>query len=101
MTLLEQLEHELDRVQKQLQRLSRERTVLTEQITRLRTGASPEVVYAALQVAFGVPLNLYLLSNNGDDDMSGALAERLSFQVDKGGERDARARSPHRVRVLH
>ncbi len=66
MTLLQQLEHELERVQKQLQRLTRERTLLSEQITRLRTGAPPEVVYAALQVTLGVPLDLYLLSHGGD-----------------------------------
>jgi hypothetical protein len=68
MTLLQQLEHELERVQKQLQRLTRERTLLGEQITRLRTGAAPEVVYAALQVTLGVPLDLYLLSHGGVTD---------------------------------
>jgi hypothetical protein len=70
MTLLAQLEHELDRVQKQLRRLTREQAVLTEQITRLRTGAPPEVVCAALQVAFGVRLDVYLLSHGGDADQS-------------------------------
>ena len=49
MTLLEQLERELERVKVQRQRLTREQSVLTEQITRLRTGAAPEVVCAALQ----------------------------------------------------
>ena len=68
MALLQQLEHELERVQKQLQRLTRERTLLSEQITRLRTGAPPEVVYAALQVTLGVPLDLYLLKHGGDVD---------------------------------
>jgi hypothetical protein len=65
MTLLEQLEHELERVRTQLQRLTRERTVLTEQITRLRAGAPPEIVCAALQVAFGVRLDLHLLAGQG------------------------------------
>src|SRR5439155_19020592 len=46
MTLLEQLERELNRVSEQLKRLTRERQILTEQITRLRTGAPPEVVCA-------------------------------------------------------
>jgi len=67
MTLLEQLERELERVKQQRQRLMREQTVLTEQITRLRTGAPPEVVCAALQVAFGVRLDLYLLAGQGAD----------------------------------
>ena len=48
MTLLEQLEHELGRVRRQLQRLTREQGALAEQIRRLRTGAPPEVVCAAL-----------------------------------------------------
>ncbi len=65
MTLLEQLERELERVRNQLKRLTREQVVLTEQITRLRTGAPPEVVCAALQVAFGVRLDLYMLANQG------------------------------------
>ena len=67
MTLLEQLERELERVKVQRQRLTREQSVLTEQITRLRTGAAPEVVCAALQVAFGVRLDLYLLAGQGAD----------------------------------
>jgi len=67
MTLLEQLEHELERVRKQLQRMTREQTVLTEQIRRLRTGAPAEMVCAALQVALGVHLDLYLLNGHGGD----------------------------------
>ena len=78
MTLLGQLEHELERVRKQLQRLTREQTVLTEQITRLRMGAPPEVVCATLQVAFGVRLDLYLLSHGGDADHLAPPSERLS-----------------------
>jgi len=67
MTLLEQLEHELERVRTQLQRLTRERNVLQEQITRLRSGAAPEVVCATLEVAFGVRLDLHLLASQGAD----------------------------------
>src|SRR5438876_23971 len=70
MTLLEQLEQELERVRKHLKRLTREQSVLTEQITRLRTGARPEVVCAALEVAFGVRLDLYLLASEGADGRS-------------------------------
>ncbi len=78
MTLLEQLEHELDRVRTQLKRLTREQAVLTEQITRLRTGARPEVVCAALEVAFGVRLDLYLLAGQGaDTDHPAPAADRL------------------------
>jgi len=77
MTLLEQLEQELERVRKQLKRLTREQTVLTEQITRLRTGARPEVVCAALEVAFGVRLDLYLLASEGaDTDHPASAADR-------------------------
>lgn len=67
MTLLEQLEQEQDRVRKQLQRLTREKTVLSEQITRLRAGAPPEVVCAELQVAFGIRLDLHLLAGQAAD----------------------------------
>jgi hypothetical protein len=67
MTLLEQLEQEQVRVRKQLQRLTREKTVLAEQITRLRAGTRPEVVCAELQVAFGVRLDLHLLAGQGAD----------------------------------
>jgi hypothetical protein len=77
MTLLEQLEQELERVRKQLKRLTREQAVLTEQITRLRTGARPEVVCAALEVAFGVRLDLYLLASEGADTDHAAAADRL------------------------
>ncbi len=77
MTLLEQLEQELERVRKQLKRLTREQAVLTEQITRLRTGARPEVVCAALEVAFGVRLDLYLLASEGvDTDHPASAADR-------------------------
>jgi len=68
MTLLEQLERDLGRVRKQRQRLTREQGILTEQITRLRTGESPEVVCAALQVAFGVRRDLYLLAGHGAEE---------------------------------
>jgi hypothetical protein len=58
--------------------LTREQAVLTEQITRLRTGAPPEVVCAALQVAFGVRLDLYLLAGQGaDTDQQGTIADKL------------------------
>jgi hypothetical protein len=67
MTLLGQLEQEQERVRKQLQRLTREKIVLSEQITRLRAGARPEVVCAELQVAFGVRLDLHLLAGQGAD----------------------------------
>lgn len=67
MTLLEQLEQERERVRKQLQRLTREKTVLSEQITRLRAGAPPEVVCAELQVAFGIRLDLHLLAGQAAD----------------------------------
>jgi hypothetical protein len=78
MTLLEQLEHELERVRTQLKRLTREQAVLTEQITRLRTGAPPEVVCAALQVAFGVRLDLYVLASQGaEPDQPAPSADRL------------------------
>lgn len=78
MTLLEQLEHELDRVRTQLKRLTREQSVLTEQITRLRTGARPEVVCAALEVAFGVRLDLYLLAGQGTEtDHPAPAADQL------------------------
>ena len=87
MTLLEQLEHELARVRKQLQRLTREQTVLTEQITRLRMGAPPEVVCAALQVAFGVRLDLYLLSHGDNADLPSPPSERLPARGKEGAER--------------
>jgi hypothetical protein len=67
MTLLEQLEQELDRVGKQLHRLNRERTVLKEQITRLRTGERPEIVLATLEATFGVRLDIHLLAGQGGD----------------------------------
>jgi len=100
MTLLEQLEHELERVGKQLRRLTRERAVLTEQITRLRTGARPEVVCAALEVAFGVRLDLYLLSHGGDADQSAPPFEPLPShrQTEPGLDADGRlARRPRPV----
>ena len=64
MTLLGQLEHEREHVQRQLKRLTREHAVLTEQITRLRTGAPPEIVYAALRVSLGGP-DLHRLASQG------------------------------------
>ena len=88
MTLLEQLEHELERVRKQLKRLTREQAVLSEQITRLRTGAPPEVVCAALQVAFGVRLDLYLLASQGaDPDQPAPAEDRLPSGREEGAGR--------------
>ncbi len=85
MTLLEQLEHELGRVRKQLQRLTREQGALTEQIRRLRTGAPPEVVCAALQVAFGVRLDLYLLASQGaDPDQPAPSHDQLPSHQEEG-----------------
>jgi hypothetical protein len=77
MTLLEQLERELERVKQQRQRLTREQAVLTEQITRLRTGAPPEVVCAALQVAFGVRLDLYLLAGQSAETDHQSSADKI------------------------
>ena len=92
MTLLEQLEHELGRVRRQLQRLTREQGALAEQIRRLRTGAPPEVVCAALQVAFGVRLDLCLLASQGaDPDQPAPTPDQLpSHQEDGGGRRTRR-----------
>jgi hypothetical protein len=88
MTLLGQLEQELERVRKQLQRLTRERAILAEQITRLRAGAPPEVVCAALQVAFGVRLDLHLLASQGaDTDTSIPAADRTVSPQQEGIER--------------
>jgi hypothetical protein len=85
MTLLEQLEQELERVRKQLQRLTRERAILAEQITRLRAGAPAEVVCAALQVAFGVRLDLHLLaSQSADADPPMAAADRTVSSQQEG-----------------
>ncbi len=90
MTLLEQLERELDRVRKQLQRLTRERTVLTEQVTRLRAGAPPEIVCAALQVAFGVRLDLYLLASQGADaDQPAPSSDGLPHHREEGARRNS------------
>ena len=75
MGLLEQLEHERARVIMQLQRLTRERIVLTEQITRLRSGASPEIVCATLQAAFGVRLDVHLLASQGEASDGAARPE--------------------------
>ena len=75
MTLLEQLERELERVRKQLHRSTKELAVLTEQITRLRTGARPGVVCAALELALGVRLDLYLVSNDAADRHPGSLSD--------------------------
>jgi hypothetical protein len=88
MTLLGQLEQELERVRKQLQRLTRERAILAEQITRLRAGAPPEVVCAALQVAFGVRLDLHLLASQGaDTDTPIPAADRTVSPQQEGIER--------------
>ena len=70
MTLLQQLEHELQRVQNQLRRLTRERTILAEQVTRLRTGARPQEVCAALELALGISVELYLLDSQGAEPNS-------------------------------
>src|SRR5438876_5256362 len=93
MTLLEQLEQELERVRRQLKRLTREQAVLTEQITRLRTGARPEVVCAALQVAFGVRLDLYLLSGQGAETDQLELPKRPTTP---GAALDRAGRPPER-----
>jgi hypothetical protein len=53
-TLLEQLERELERVRKQLHQSTKEMAVLTEQVRRLRTGARPEAVCASIELALGV-----------------------------------------------
>ncbi len=88
MTLLEQLEQELERVRKQLKRLTREQAVLSEQITRLRTGAPPEVVCAALQVAFGVRLDLYLLDGQGaNPDQALPSEDRVPPRREEGATR--------------
>ena len=92
MTLLGQLEQELERVRKQLQRLTRERAILAEQITRLRAGAPPEVVCAALQVAFGVRLDLHLpASQSADADPLIPAADQAASQQEEGiGRRSER-----------
>lgn len=88
MTLLEQLEHELERVRTQLHRLARDRAVLAEQITRLRTGAPEEVVCGALQVAFGVRLDLHLLAGQGTDaDQPATSADQLPDRKQEGNGR--------------
>ena len=93
MTLLEQLEGELARVRKQLQRLTREQGVLTEQITRLRTGARPEIVCAALQVAFGVRLDLHLLAGETEDgDRSVDSVSAVPLQADHTESNGSRSR---------
>ncbi len=87
MTLLGQLEQELERVRKQLQQLTRERAILAEQITRLRAGAPPEVVCAALQVAFGVRLDLHLLANQSvDTDQPIPAGDRIVPRQEEGIE---------------
>jgi hypothetical protein len=77
MTLLEQLEQELAGVQDQLRQLTRERTILREQITRLRMGAPPGMVRAALRVAVGVRPELHLLGDD-DTDLPAPSAERVA-----------------------
>ncbi len=76
MTLLEQLERELERVRKQLHQSTKELAVLTEQITRLRTGARPEVVSAALELALGIRLKLFV--ENGEVTRNGRQSETLT-----------------------
>jgi hypothetical protein len=89
MTLLEQLEYELDRVKEQLRRLTREQAVLTEQITRLRIGTPPEIVCAALQAAIGVRLDVYFLSHGGDGDPA-PPSERPPASHREGARRGSR-----------
>jgi len=99
MTLLEQLEGELARVRKQLQRLTREQAVLTEQITRLRTGTRPEIVIAALQVAFGVSLDLHLLagqSEHGDQPEPSTGQLPTSPHRESTEDREERVSRPRR-----
>jgi hypothetical protein len=59
---------------RQLHRLNRERAVLKEQITRLRTGERPEVVLATLEATFGVRLDIHLLAGQGGDAHSPAFS---------------------------
>lgn len=88
MTLLEQLERELVRVRAELHRLTRDHAVLAEQITRLRTGAPEEVVCGALQVAFGVRLDLYLLAGQGSNaDQPVASADQVPARSQEGNGR--------------
>ena len=88
MTLLGQLEHQRERVQRQLKRLTREQAVLTEQITRLRTGAPPEIVYAALRVALGDP-DLHPRASQGAEPEE-ATPFLLSCQEDRREYRSQR-----------
>ena len=76
MGLLQQLESELARVGEELHRLSRERSVLIQQITRLRTGESPELVGAALRAAFGERAGFLLHAPALDDDRAPAVERR-------------------------
>ena len=89
MTLLGQLEHERRHVQGQLKRLAREHAVLTEQITRLRTGAPPEILYAALRVALGGP---DLHASQGAEPERPILSGDFlpSYQEDRPGYRSQR-----------
>jgi hypothetical protein len=57
LTLLERLERELDRVRKQMHQSTKELAVLTEQVTRLRTGARPEEVCASLELSLGIRMH--------------------------------------------
>jgi len=75
MGLLQQLEGELARVGEELHRLTRERHVLIQQITRLRTGESPELVAASLRTAFGERAG-FLLHGPAHDDDRAAVADR-------------------------
>src|SRR5262245_44844891 len=76
MGLLQQLESELARVGEELHRLTRERSVLIQQITRLRTGESPELVGAALRAAFGERAGFLLHAPALEDDRVPAAERR-------------------------
>jgi hypothetical protein len=97
MTLLDQLEREFARVQDQLRQLTRERTVLREQITRLRTGTPPEVACAALQVALGSRPDLCVLGDGGDGDRAASPGERVVAA--RGNGRDAVLDGRRRLRT--
>ena len=94
MTLLEQLERELDRVRKQLHQSTKELAVLTEQITRLRTGARPEVVSAALELALGIRLKVF--AEDGDLGRNGRLSEALAAHPAEASNGSAELAGPSR-----
>jgi hypothetical protein len=76
--LLQELERELERVRKQLHQSTKELSVLTEQITRLRTGARPEVVCASLELALGMRLMHYPVDGEAAQKGRGPLPATLS-----------------------